>query len=94
MWPWQAKRTNQAALRFYIEDTFALKAGGTVLAGRLESGHIQVGDTVFYHNPQGAFVFSCVIKAIEIPPPLHTPAQHQKLEFEIGGWLSEKKEPV
>lgn len=43
-----------------IEDKFEIAGRGVIVTGRIETGEINVGDTVIIQNPDNNLFFSCV----------------------------------
>ena len=62
------KPANPGKFSFTIEDTFAMRAGGCVVAGQVTSGEVRKGEEVVCLPAQGG-PFSCTIKEIEQPDP-------------------------
>lgn len=63
------KKTNQpAGFAFQIEDAFALKNGGVVVAGQITEGTLHQGDQAVC-VPKNGNSFPCVIESIELPNP-------------------------
>lgn len=62
------KQKKQESFSFLIEDVFALRNGGVVVAGRVTEGMIHQGERVVCVPGSGS-PFPCVIEAIEQPDP-------------------------
>lgn len=64
------KKKQQAGFAFQIDDVFALKDGGVVVAGKVTEGVIHKGDRAVCVPGSGSS-FLCAIEAIEQPNPGH-----------------------
>lgn len=68
------KQNQQAGFAFQIEDMFALKNGGVVVAGQITEGALHQGEQAVC-VPKTGNAFLCVIESIEMPDP-HHPEQY------------------
>ena len=69
---------------FLIEDAFAIRSGGTVVAGRMLSGSLPQGAKVLCVPVSGAS-FVCQVKSIEQPDPEHQGEYVHPREARSGG---------
>jgi translation elongation factor EF-Tu-like GTPase len=51
--------------RMIVEDTFTIEGRGLVVAGRLESGSVRIGQDVRLSSPDGLEVYETKVKGID-----------------------------